>query len=61
MLVANGGRVMRHDERREEMGDICKDCEGKGVVVKDGLTWTCQVCYGLGRILRDEAVQKEET
>lgn len=36
------------------MGDICKKCEGKGVVTKDGITWNCPQCYGLGRILKDE-------
>lgn len=39
------------------MVNICKTCKGKGVVVKDGLTWTCETCYGLGRVLDDEVLR----
>lgn len=37
--------------------NICGTCKGKGVEVKDGVTFTCSECYGLGRILRDEVAE----
>lgn len=41
------------------MGDVCKACEGKGIVVKDGVTWTCDDCSGLGRIMRHEVLRPD--